>query len=117
MAVHTRGVSFQANLTIDKKRYRKTFSKFADAQAWEQKIKFSIENDIEIPRISGSKSWTYKIASDQCFEINWRGEKSEATNEMNRRIVGDFLIHKFGTDEVDLNKITTLIVDDFVIFF
>ena len=117
MAVHTRGVSFQANLTIDKKRYRKTFSKFADAQAWEQKIKFSIENDIEIPRISGSKSWTYKIASDQCFEINWRGEKSEATNEMNRRIVGDFLIHKFGTDEVDLNKITTLIVDDFVIYF
>ena len=36
---------------------------------------------------------------------------------MNRRIVGDFLVHKFGTDEVDLNKITTLIVDDFVIYF
>ena len=117
MAVHSRGAGFQANLTIDKKRYRKTFSKSADAQAWEQKIKFSIENDIEILGISGSKSWTYKIASDQCFEINWKGEKSEVTNEMNRRIVGDFLIHKFGTDEVDLNKITTLIVDDFVIYF
>ena len=117
MAVHTRGAGFQANLTIDKKRYRKTFSKSADAQAWEQKIKFSIENNIEILGISGSKSWTYKIASDQCFEINWKGEKSEVTNEMNRRIVGDFLIHKFGTDEVDLNKITTLIVDDFVIYF
>ena len=48
MAVHSRGAGFQANLTIDKKRYRKTFSKSADAQAWEQKIKFSIENDIEI---------------------------------------------------------------------
>ena len=117
MAVHTRGAGFQANLTIDKKRYRKTFSKSADAQAWEQKIKFSIENNIEILGISGSKSWTYKIASDQCFEINWKGEKSEVTNEMNRRIVGDFLVHKFGTDEVDLNKITTLIVDDFVIYF
>ena len=117
MAVHSRGAGFQANLTIDKKRYRKTFSKSADAQAWEQKIKFSIENDIEILGISGSKSWTYKIASDQCFEINWKGEKSEVTNEMNRRIVGDFLIHKFGTDEVDLDKITTLIVDDFVIYF
>ena len=117
MAVHTRGAGFQANLTIDKKRYRKTFSKSADAQAWEQKIKFSIENNIEILGISGSKSWTYKIASDQCFEINWKGEKSEVTNEMNRRIVGDFMIHKFGTDEVDLNKITTLIVDDFVIYF
>ena len=31
MAVHTRGAGFQANLTIDKKRYRKTFSKSADA--------------------------------------------------------------------------------------
>ena len=117
MAVHKRGVGFQANLTVDKQRYRKTFNNTADALAWEKKIKFSIQNKIEILETSGSKSWTYRKASDQCFEICWRGGKSELTNENNRRLIGDFLIHKFGSDEVDLNKITTLVLDDFVIYF
>jgi len=117
MAVHQRGSGFQANVMVQGKRYRKTFSTSSDASSWENKIKFSVQNDIEILETSGSKSWTYRIASDQCFEINWRGEKSEATNENNRRLIGDFLIHKFGTDEVNLNKITTLVLDDFVIYF
>jgi len=117
MAVHQRGSGFQANVMVQGKRYRKTFSTSSDASSWENKIKFSVQNDIEILETSGSKSWTYRIASDQCFEINWRGEKSEATNENNRRLIGDFLIHKFGTDEVNLNKITTIVLDDFVIYF
>ena len=48
MAVHQRGSGFQANLTVLGKRYRKTFSTSSDASAWENKIKFSIKNDIEI---------------------------------------------------------------------
>ena len=117
MAVHQRGQNFQANIMVQGNRYRKTFNNYTDASAWENKIKFSVQNDIEILETSTSTSWTYRIASDQCFEINWRGEKSEETNEHNRRLVGDFFIHKFGTDQVDLNKITTLVLDEFVIYF
>ena len=117
MAVHPRGQNFQANLTVFGKRYRKTFSTSSDASTWENKIKFSLKNNIEIFETSTSTFWTYRKASDQCFEIEWKGEKSEETNENNRRLVGEFFIHKFGTDEVDLNKITTLVLDEFIIYF
>jgi len=117
MAVHQRGQNFQANVTVQGKRYRKTFSSSSDASAWENKIKFSIKNDIEILETSTSTSWSYREASNQCFEICWKGQKSEETNEYNRRLVGEFLIDKFGTDEVNLNKITTLVLDDFIIYF
>jgi len=117
MPILPRGSGFQANLTVFGKRYIKTFPNKEDAKSWEDKIKFSVKNDIDILETVNTKSWTYKKASNQCFEICWRGEKSEDTNEMNRRLVGDFFFDKFGTDEVDLNKITTLVLDDFVIYF
>ena len=117
MAVHQRGQGFQANVMVEGKRYRKTFSTSSDASSWENKIKFSVQNDIEILETSASRYWSYREASDQCFEIEWKGQKSEETNENNRRLVGDFFIHKFGTDQVNLNKITTLVLDEFVIYF
>ena len=117
MAVHSRGTNFQANLMVEGKRFRKTFQQKGDAEAWEKKIKFSVRNGIEILETNTSNSWTYRKASDQCFEINWKGEKSESTNEYNRRLVGEFLTGEFGTDEVDLNKITALVLDDFILYF
>tara|TARA_Y100000296_G_scaffold16115_1_gene18866 strand:- start:454 stop:1467 length:1014 start_codon:yes stop_codon:yes gene_type:complete len=116
MAVTQRGQNYQAVLMLRGERYRKTFPQKGEAEAWEKKIKFSILNNIEIKETSKT-FWTFRKAAEECMTIEWVGEKSEKENESKIRLLSEFFIDYFGTDEIDINKIDTEVLDKFVKYF
>ena len=118
MSILKRGNSYQANIQVRGVRYRKSFKSQEAAETWRAKIIFSIKNDIILPEDSkASSSWTFREASDQCMKIEWVGQKSERTNILNTLQIETFLKEHFNSGDVDLNKINTLLLDDFVVFF
>lgn len=116
MGVQKRGQNYQASLMLHGQRYRKTFPQKGDAEQWEQKIKFSVLHKIEILETSAT-AWTFRKAADECMNIEWQGQKSEHENESKIRLLSEFFVDHFGTDEIDINKINTEVLDQFVVYF
>lgn len=118
MPIKKRGGSWQADIRVKGVRHRKAFESHDEAEKWLEATRYQLKHDIPMPR----ETWNLKKAAEQCMKIEWEGKRSERTNIINIRKISEFFgiydenIDEFKVDHIDLDAITTEVVDDFYIW-
>lgn len=114
MTVSKRGNKFEAYVTIDGQRYRKSFDTKIDAHIWEEQVREAVTLGKPLPVLSSklpsAHGWTLKDAGDRTYALHWRDSRSEEKMVFNMNRAFDF----FGTKR-PVREITTEQVDEYIL--
>lgn len=114
MTVSKRGNKFQAYVTLDGQRYRKSFDTKIDAHIWEEKVREAVTVGKPLPILSSklpsTQGWTLKDAGDRTYALHWRDSRSEEKMVFNMNRALKF----FGTKR-PVRDITTEQVDEYIL--
>ena len=112
MTVKQRGSSWQADFVVNGERFRKQFSTKEDAAEWEVLARQALRNGKPVPHVEGSHTISHTLleACDACYNMFWRGSKSE---DKQIQMIGQLVSH-FGKN-MRVNEFTTQVVDDFIL--
>lgn len=115
MTVSKRGTKFQAYVTLEGKRYRRSFDTKVDALLWEQQVREAVTLGKPMPFLSSNKlpsnqTWSLKDAGDRTYALHWRDSRSEEKMVFNMNRALNF----FGTKK-PVTDITTEQVDEYIL--
>ena len=113
MSIKPRGKSWQAYVSIDGNKFRKSFSTIEEATLWEAQVRHADKVGLPIPtQVSQceSSSMTLGQSLDNANEMYWRGGKSEEAYayliNTTRRVLGA---------NTNIEDITTNRIDDWIV--
>lgn len=89
-----RGNSWQADIRVNGKRVRHTFTSKSEAEAWEKTALYNAERGLEVPvptKSSNGTSESLKSFTDTHFNHLWGNNKSAEKSASNLRLVMDVL--------------------------
>ena len=112
MPVKKRGESYQVDFMVSGERFRRNFSTQEDATAWEVLAKQAIKHGKPVPILEGSSNnhQTFGEALDACYNMYWRGGKSEEK----MIYIMKQLIREFGS-KFPINDFTTIRLDEYIL--
>ena len=112
MSVTQRGNGWQVYVKHGDHRYRKTFSTKEEASVQEALVRqaFKLGKDLPVGAAVAS-NYTFSDAADKCYEMHWRGTRSEDKVILNMKQ----LIKWFGKSR-PVGDISTDLIDDFIMF-
>lgn len=112
MAVRQRGISWQADVATEDGRLRRSFSTKEDATLWEATARQAIKLGKPVPEMVGSVAQhvTLRQACDECYNMYWRGSKSE---DKQIQMI-NLLTSHFGPS-MKISDISTQAIDDFIL--
>lgn len=110
MAIRQRGDSWEASVSYEGKRYRKSLPTRASAAEWQETKLYELRNGIvQHPKLPCAE-WHLKKAIDQTFQMVWSGKRSEKENiyKCNQ------IMMYFGAS-IPINSITTEMIDEWIV--
>lgn len=111
MSVTKRGHSYQAYVKVGDQRLRKTFSTKGEAELWEVQARQALKAGKSVPVINkGSTTISLAQAADDCYQLHWRGSKSEHKVIQNIEMLKGY----FGK-VLPITSITTSAIDEFIL--
>lgn len=114
MTVSKRGSKYQAYISSNGTRVRRSFDTKVDALIWEEQAREALVLGKDLPTLSSklpsTQSWTLKDAGDRTYQVAWRGSRSEAkmVYNMNRAL-------KFFGSKIPVKDISTELVDEYIL--
>jgi len=112
MSVSQRGNRWQAYVSVDGVRKRKSFGSKDEAMLWETQIRQSLLQGTEIPEavFKQSERYTFKQAAERCYKMHWVGSKSEDMQAKMIEVIGRELGNK-----LEVSRITTSVIEDYIL--
>ena len=110
MAIRQRGDSWEASVSYEGQRYRKSLPTRASAAEWQETKLYELRNGIkQHPKLPLAK-WNLKKAIDMTFQMVWGGKRSEKENmyKCNQ-------IMKYFGASIPICDITTEMIDEWII--
>ncbi len=110
MSIQPRGKSYQAYVSVDGHKARKSFTHLADAELWEAQARHALKRGLMPPThinsdTGVSSAWSLGRSLDEAYETLWEGTKSEDHVPSTMRCLTKWFGHKTPVSKVDTQLI------------
>lgn len=110
MSIQPRGKSYQAYVSVDGHKARKSFASRTDAELWEVQARHALKRGLlpptHINSATGvSSAWSLGRSLDEAYETLWEGTKSEDHVPSTMRCLTKWFGHKTPVSKIDTQLI------------
>lgn len=106
MSITQRGKSFQAYVSVDGRKARKSFVNHSDATLWEAQARHALQRGLLPPThinsdTGVSSAWTLGKSLDEAFEVLWDGGKNEQSMLSTIKLLNNWFGFKSPVSKID----------------